>query len=141
MLKIKVISIGKTKEEWLLAALAEYERRLKATVSLEWILAKNTEQWNQLLEKEENYICLTPEGKQYTSEEFSSFLFKAFQTFHSRLTFVIGGAEGIPSPFKKHAQALLSLSKMTFTHQITRLIFIEQIYRSFEIEKKTAYHK
>lgn len=141
MLKIKVYSIGKTKEDWLLQALEEYEKRLKASLTFEWILAKSDEQLKQFLEKEENFICLDPRGKQFSSEEFSTFLTRAFRDCHSRLAFVIGGAEGIPQPLKLKAKALISLSRMTFTHQITRLILVEQIYRALEIEKGSAYHK
>ena len=141
MLKIKVYSIGKNKEEWLQQALNEYERRLKATLSFEWILAKNDEQLKQFLEKEENFICLDPQGKLYSSEEFSVFLTQAFRDYHSRLSLVIGGAEGIPSALKAKAKSSISLSRMTFTHQITRLVLIEQIYRALEIAKGSAYHK
>ncbi len=141
MLKIKVYSVGKTKENWLQEALQEYERRLKPILSLEWILAKTDEQLKQFLEKESHFIALDPQGKHYTSEEFSLFLGKAFQNYDSRLTFVIGGAEGISKAVKTQAKGLISLSKMTFTHQITRLVLIEQIYRAFEIQKGSAYHK
>ena len=57
------------------------------------------------------------------------------------MTFVIGGAEGIPPALKAKAKALISLSRMTFTHQITRLILVEQVYRALEIERGSAYHK
>lgn len=141
MLKIKVYSVGKTKEVWLQEALGEYERRLKAILTIEWILAKNDEQLKQFLEKEENFICLDPQGKHYSSEEFASFIAQAFRQGGSRVNLVIGGAEGLPSEVKARAKSLLSLSRMTFTHQITRLVLIEQIYRAFEIEKGSSYHK
>lgn len=141
MIKIKIYSIGKTKEEWLQNALGLYESRLKSSLSFEWILAKNDEQLKQFLEKEMNYICLDPLGKQYPSEEFSHFLFSSIQSCNSRLCFIIGGAEGIPNLLKTKASSLLSLSRMTFTHQITRLILVEQIYRAFEIQKGSSYHR
>lgn len=141
MYKVKVYTIGKTKEDWLHEALEEYEGRLKSSLALEWILAKNDEQLKQFLEKEATFICLDPQGKSYSSEEFSQFLIKALEDGHCRLTFVIGGAEGIPAALKAKARSLISLSKMTFTHQITRLILVEQIYRALEISKGTAYHK
>jgi 23S rRNA (pseudouridine1915-N3)-methyltransferase len=141
MIKIKIYSVGKTKEEWLQSALALYEGRLKSSVSLEWILAKNDEQMKQFLEKEANFICLDPQGKQYSSEEFAQFLGRSIQDAHSRLAFVIGGPEGLPASIKAKAKSLLSLSRLTFTHQIARLVLVEQIYRAFEIEKGSAYHK
>jgi 23S rRNA (pseudouridine1915-N3)-methyltransferase len=138
MIKIKIYSVGKTKEDWLQDAISLYEARLKSSVAFTWILAKTDEQLKQFLEKETNFICLDPSGKQYSSEEFSAFLSKPG---HSRLCFIIGGAEGIPFFIKTKAKSLLSLSRMTFTHQMTRLILIEQIYRAFEIEKGSGYHK
>lgn len=137
MIKVKVYTVGKTKEEWLQNALEVYESRLKSSLTLEWILAKTDDQLKQLLEKENNFICLDPNGKQFTSEEFSRFLVRA----GSRLAFVIGGAEGIPDEIKAKSKSLISFSKMTFTHQIARLILVEQIYRALEIEKGTGYHK
>jgi 23S rRNA (pseudouridine1915-N3)-methyltransferase len=141
MIIIKIFSIGKTKEDWLQSALGLYEARLKSSISLEWILVKNDQQLKQFLEKEPNFICLDPSGKQYSSEEFSVFLMKSIREGHSRLSFVIGGAEGIAISLKTQAKTLVSLSRMTFTHQITRLILVEQIYRAMEIEKGSAYHK
>ncbi len=141
MYKLKIYSIGKTKENWLHDALREYEERLKSSLSIEWILAKDDEQLMQFLNKEMHFICLDPEGKEYTSEKFSSFLLQSLQDMNSRLTFVIGGSLGLPKALKQRAKSLLSLSKLTFTHQITRLILIEQIYRALEIEKGTPYHK
>ena len=141
MYKVKVYSIGKTKEAWLQEALEEYEKRLKPILGFEWILAKTDENLKQLLEKEANFICLDPQGKQLSSEDFSHFLIKELEKYHSRLCFVIGGSAGIPLKLKTKSGNLISLSKMTFTHQITRLILVEQIYRSLEIDKGTAYHK
>jgi 23S rRNA (pseudouridine1915-N3)-methyltransferase len=141
MFKIKVYSVGKTKEDWLKQALEVYEGRLKSTLVFEWILAKNDEQLKQFLEKESTFFCLDPQGKHYSSEEFSRFLVKALNENHSRLVLCIGGAEGLPAPIKAKAKQLLSFSRMTFTHQITRLILVEQVYRALEIEKGTGYHK
>ena len=141
MIKIKIYSVGKSKEDWLQAALDLYETRLKPSISFEWILAKTDEQLKQFLEKESNFICLDPNGRQFSSEEFSAFLIKTIREACSRLSFVIGGAEGIPTLIKAKAKTLLSLSRLTFTHQITRLILLEQIYRALEITKGTPYHK
>ncbi len=141
MYKIKVYSVGKTKETWLQEALEEYEKRLKPILGFEWILAKTDENLKQLLEKEANFICLDPQGRQLSSEQFCHFLIKELERCHSRMSFVIGGHSGIPLKLKTLSRNLISLSKMTFTHQITRLILVEQIYRSLEINKGTAYHK
>ena len=141
MLKIKIYSVGKTKEHWLQEALDEYAQRLKPILSLEWILAKNDLQLKQLLAKESDFICLDPLGKQSSSEEFSTLLMSLFQKYDSRLCFVIGGAEGIAPEIKAKSVHMISFSRMTFTHQMTRLVLVEQIYRAIEIWKNSPYHK
>ena len=141
MIKIKIYSVGKVKVNWLQAALDLYETRLKPSISFEWILTKTDEQLKPFLEKETNFICLDPNGRQFSSEEFSTFLIKIIEEADSRLSFVIGGAEGIPALIKAKAKTVLSLSRLTFTHQITRLILLEQIYRALEIKKGSPYHK
>lgn len=140
MYKLRIYSVGKTKEEWLEAAIAEYLKRLQATVAIEFILAKNDEQLIASVEKEEAVICLDPLGKMMDSEKFSSFLMKQLEAGGSRLAFVIGGPEGLPAVLRKK-HPLISFSPMTFTHQIIRLILVEQIYRAFEIDKGSRYHK
>ena len=141
MYKIKIATVGKAKESWLQDALEEYAARLKPFAAIEWILAKNSEKLKQFLKEETTYICLDPKGKLYSSEQFSSFLISQLQAQGSRLTFVIGDAEGLPPEIRQGAAALLSLSLMTFTHQMTRLILLEQLYRAIEIDRGTAYHK
>lgn len=108
---------------------------------IEWIFAKNNEQLEQLVEKEPSFIALTPTGKEMTSEVLSHNLYQWLEKCGSRLSFVIGGAEGLPPFFANNAYQCLSLSKLTFTHQIARLILLEQIYRATEIHKGSEYHK
>lgn len=140
MLKLKIISVGKTKEEWLELALDEYLKRLKPNVTIEFVWAKNDEQLLTLVEKEPAYICLDASGSLMSSEEFSKYLHQKFEQGGSRLAMVIGGPEGLPPKLKQHANCI-SLSRMTLTHQMVRLILLEQIYRAFEIAKGTKYHK
>lgn len=132
-LKIKIFSPGKTKEPWLQRALAEYEKRLTGAVAIEWD--------QQNLPMKGHFICLDPNGIQSTSPDFSGFLHREFEKQGSRLTFVIGGPTGLPLNILKKASHSISLSKMTFTHQHTRLLLLEQIYRAFQIRKGTYYHK
>jgi len=139
MYKIKIITVGKTKEAWLDEAMAEFLKRLKPTAEIEFHLAKDNAQLEAWVKKEPGVICLDPKGKLMDSEEFSKFLLECLQKGGSRLTFVIGGPEGLPESLKK--SPLVSFSPMTFTHQMARLILIEQIYRAFEIAKGTRYHK
>jgi len=141
MYKIKICSVGKHKEPWLQEVLDLYTARLKTQMSIEWALVKENAGLNELLLKEKAYICLDPQGKSYSSESFAHFIEQELQKRGSRLTFAIGGAEGFSKAIKEKASALISLSPMTFTHQITRLILLEQLYRALEIRKGSSYHK
>lgn len=137
MIKVKIYTIGKTKESWLLEALAEYEKRLQGTMQIEWLLAKDDNDLAKWALADPNFIALDVQGQLLSSENFSQKLFQS----HSRLSFVIGGAEGLPPPIKKSAKWLWSLSPLTFTHQMTRLILLEQLYRAAEIHNNGPYHK
>lgn len=136
MYRIKIISVGKNKEPWLISALTEYEKRLTGQMRIEWILKKTDAELEKAAIEEKNFYCLDPLGISYTSEQFSTFVTK-----QSTVTFLIGGAMGISSKVKSLSQGLISLSSLTFTHQHTRLILIEQLYRALEIQKGTEYHK
>lgn len=140
MYRLRVLSVGKTKEEWLESAIAEYLKRLQQTATITFVWAKNDAQLLALAEKEEGLICLDASGHAMDSLKFSSFLMKELEMRGARLTFVIGGAEGLPIPLKK-GYPLISLSPMTFTHQMVRLLLVEQIYRAIEIDKGSSYHK
>ena len=140
MYKIKILTIGKTKETWLDTALKEYEKRLKSSVRIESVFAKDNQNLIDFAEKEKNVIALDADGVQMNSKAFSTFLLDKLEQGASRLTFVIGGAVGLPATFKSRFP-LVSLSPMTFTHQIVRLILVEQIYRALEIAKNSPYHK
>lgn len=140
MLKLNLLSVGKTKEKWLEEAIAEYTKRLQSTLLIKYTWVKNDEQLLKLTEQESALICLDPKGDMFTSKDFSKFIMKEFETQRSKLTFVIGGAKGLPRELKQKGK-LISLSKMTFTHQCTRLILMEQVYRALEIAKGSQYHK
>jgi 23S rRNA (pseudouridine1915-N3)-methyltransferase len=140
MIKIRIFGVGKTKEAWLETALEEYLKRLKPSFQIEFHYAKNDVQLLDWLEKEPKVIALDPAGKSLTSEQFSSFLYEQIEAGGSRLTIIIGGPEGLPQVIRQQAQ-LLSLSPLTFTHQLARLVLIEQLYRAAEIAKGSPYHK
>lgn len=136
-----MVTIGKNKETWTTEALAEYEKRLKPYCTIEWILAKNDVQLEEFLMREGKFIALDPQGKAFSSEKFAHWLSEAAIQHNSRLTFAIGGPEGLPPTIKNKAAFLWSLSPLTFTHQLTRIILLEQIYRAFEIQRGSQYHK
>ncbi len=140
MLKLKILSVGKIKERWLKEAFQEYVKRLKPYSQIECLWAKGTDQLVEWAQKEPSYLCLDPEGHLFTSEQFAAFLADQWEKGGARLTLLIGGAEGFPNEIKKGRETI-SLSPLTFTHQITRLVLIEQIYRALEIQKGSHYHK
>ncbi|KPK32982.1 MAG: hypothetical protein AMS24_02505 [Chlamydiae bacterium SM23_39] len=135
MYKFKIITIGKIKEQWLKDAIDEYEKRLKNRAKIKWILLKDEKKLIDYTEKEKKFICLDQQGQSYTSKNFSKFIQK------NNISFLIGNEKGIPLIIKKKAFLTISLSNLTFTHQMARLILIEQIYRSLEIIKNSNYHK
>lgn len=138
MYKIHIISIGKNKEKWLSEAIAEYQKRLSPFVSFSFDFVKDNETLVERALKEKNVLALDMEGESYTSEEFSKKIISLLEKGGSFLTLIIGGVEGLPLPLQK--LPLLSLSKMTFTHQMCRLILIEQLYRAFLIDQNKGYH-
>ena len=142
MYRIRILSVGKTKETWLEEAISEYLKRLQHTATIEFVWLKNDDQLISTASKESHLVCLDAAGQKFTSEQFSTFVIKQLETNGSKMTIVIGGAEGLPPALRNQDKhPMISLSPMTFTHQVVRLILIEQIYRAFEIEKGSRYHK
>jgi 23S rRNA (pseudouridine1915-N3)-methyltransferase len=140
MIKIKIISTGKFKEEWLRLAIDEYQKRLSPWMQFEWVIYKSEEELYKEAQKEKNLISLSPDGKLYDSEEFSQVFMELIEKNQSRLTLLIGGAFGIPKEILKKTPSF-SLSKLTWSHQTVRLLIMEQLYRAYEIQKGSSYHK
>lgn len=150
---IKIICVGKIKEEYLRNAIKEYEKRLSKYTKLEIIECNDygTLDVSTILEKEKDEILkyigdkdylvtLEIEGKEMDSVSFSKKLEQTFLT-NSTITFVIGGSYGIHEDVKRKANFHLSFSQMTLPHQLFRVILLEQIYRSFKIMNNESYHK
>lgn len=159
-MKIKLICVGKIKEKFYVDAIKEYSKRLSAYTTLEIIEVpdektpdKASEAINlQIKEKEGNAILskikqtdfvmlLDVKGKMYSSEELSELIENYMIDGKSEFVFIIGGSLGVSQQVKQRANTLISFSKMTFPHQLMRVIFLEQIYRSFKIMKNEPYHK
>lgn len=154
---IHIITLGKLKEGYWQAAEAEYLKRLGAFVKLqihelreesfeekdnpETIKEKEAEKIKNNLEKIKDayVICLDEHGKQFPSMEFANEL-KKYSADFTNLIFIIGGPLGLHESILKLAQLKLSFSKMTFTHQMMRIFFLEQIYRSQMIMSNRKYH-
>lgn len=155
-MKITLICIGKTDEEYLKNGIDKYLKRLKHYISFELMLipdikkSKNLSQEQHkkkesqlILKKITNHdyvILLDEKGKIYNSVGFSDFMQQRMNQGISHLVFVIGGPYGFDQNLYHRANGMLSLSQMTFSHQMVRLFFTEQIYRAFTIMKGEPYH-
>ncbi|MCB9361066.1 MAG: 23S rRNA (pseudouridine(1915)-N(3))-methyltransferase RlmH [Flavobacteriales bacterium] len=154
-MKIKLIVIGKTDESYLKEGIDKYLKRLRHYISFEMIVLNDVsvgKKTNIILQKDlegklilekvnlNDYLVLLDEnGEQYTSINFSKYIQKRMNAGND-LVFVIGGPFGFSEEIYSRANAKLSLSKMTFSHQMIRLFFIEQTYRAFTILKGEKYH-
>jgi len=139
--KLTILTVGKAKEPWLQIGLEEYTMRLKGAIEIHWRLAKDEKTLAEWLSEEPYFIALDPKGKLLDSVAFSAFFFRELEHRGCRLTLAIGGAEGFSPEVKSKASHLISFSPLTFTHQITRLILLEQLYRALEIRRGSPYHK
>lgn len=150
---IKVICVGKLKEKYWKDAILEYTKRLSKYSKIEVIECSdyNSGDVNTILNQEKNeinkyisdrdyVITLEIEGIQLDSLELSKKIDSLFINY-SNLTFVIGGSYGIHEEIKKRSNLALSFSKMTFPHQMFRIMLLEQIYRSYKILNNESYHK
>jgi len=128
----------KNKETWLGDALQIYEKRLKSNMQIEWLLFEKEEDLIKNSLEQPNLIALDVKGKLLSSVLLSQ---KLFNLWGTRISFVIGGPTGLPSQVLEKSSFQWSFSPLTFTHQIIRLLLVEQLYRAIEIEKKSPYHK
>lgn len=147
-MKITIVAIGKLKEKFLVEGVAEYLKRLRlfSKIEIREIAECKTvdEEGKKLLAqipKDSFVFVLDVAGEPITSEDFAKKIADLNLRGVSNLTFVIGGAFGLSDEIKKVADLRMSLSEMTFTHQMTRLILLEQIYRAFKINRGEPYHK
>lgn len=154
-MKMKLIAIGKTDEAFLVEGIEKYLKRLKHYVSFEIMVLNDVKTGKKLnieLQKEqegrailekvqsnETLILLDENGKEFTSVGFANFLQKKLNAGNN-LIFVIGGPFGFSTEVYQRADAQLALSKLTFSHQMVRLFFVEQLYRAFTIIKGEKYH-
>ena len=147
---IKLIAVGKVKEQYYRDAIDEYKKRLSKYTKLEIIQVSDYSTDNNLqLEAKEikryigdkDYIItLDINGKMYDSLSFAEYVRKV-EMQHANLTFIIGGSNGLDESIKSLANDSISFSKLTFPHQLFRVIFLEQIYRGYKINNNESYHK
>ena len=159
-MNIKIITVGKLKEKYLVQGINEYVKRLGAYAKMELIEVPDEKAPENLSEaemlqvkekegqrilskiKDQEYVyALAIEGKNPSSEELAKQIDQLGIQGKSQIVFVIGGSLGLSTEVMKRSNAQISFGKMTFPHQLMKLILVEQIYRAFRINKNEPYHK
>ena len=154
-MRVKILFLGKTKEKYLADGINDYLKRLERYVRVEVRIirekgGKGSEKFQmqkdgcQLLEGagQKSYIvALDPAGQELSSEKLAGLMSRWEQQSRQEVTFIIGGPLGLSNEVKEKANYILSLSKMTFTHEMARLLLVEQLYRAFSIKAGSKYHK
>lgn len=145
-MKIRLIWVGKTKEQFILEGIRKYIRLASpyADIIISEIKEEKGKEINKMTEKEGQriiklqvpYVLLDEKGKNLTSLEFAAYMGR----FPHGINFVVGGAYGVSDMVRETAQDRIALSKMTFTHEMARVFLLEQIYRSFTISQRRGYH-
>jgi len=145
-MKVTLICVGKVKEKFYRDAIKEYEKRLGAYIKLnnsEIALAMEKEGNNILSKIKDTQYVITLEilGKSISSEQFAAKIDNLMLTGKSDVVLVIGGSYGLSDSVKKRSDYALSFSKMTFPHQMMRVVLLEQVYRAYRIITGASYHK
>lgn len=160
IMEIKIIVVGKLKEKYLKNGISEYLKRMKSYANLKIIEVKDEaagqtlseaeiEQIKEIegkrilekLPKRARVIALDLKGKQLTSERFSEEINQTMTYGTSQIVFIIGGSHGLCQEVLQKTDLKISFGKMTYPHQLMRLILVEQIYRAFKIMRNEPYHK
>ena len=155
-MKFILLTVGKTTNSNLITLQEEYQNRLKFYIPFELIVIpelKNTKSLSIIEQQEkeadlilkqieptDKVVLLDEKGKQFTSVAFSEYISKKLMASHKRMIFVVGGPYGFSERVYQRANNKISLSAMTFSHQMIRLIFVEQLYRAMTILKGEPYH-
>lgn len=155
-LEITILCVGGVKTSFLREGLKQYEKWLSRYIKISVKSVKNGGDVNKIparkilhteakrlikyINRDSFNILLDKDAKQFSSEEFASFLDRAFKSSKKGILFVIGGVLGVDEELRKKFDKRISLSKMTFTHELAVLILIEQLYRAFKILNNEKYH-
>ena len=155
-MKISLVVIGKTNGKFLIDGINEYTKRLSFYIPFNIVYLPDIKNNKKLtfeqqktqegaillgeIDKSDFVVLLDEHGKEFTSIEFSRYIEKKMTTVSKRLVFVVGGPYGFSNEVKERANEKISLSKMTFSHEMIRLIFTEQLYRAMTIINNEPYH-
>ncbi|MFN8323771.1 MAG: 23S rRNA (pseudouridine(1915)-N(3))-methyltransferase RlmH [Chitinophagales bacterium] len=154
-MKVTLLYLGKTSSTEIKSLCREYEKRISRYVKIEEAILDNsaikagdrnviTDKEGELILKKllpsDYVVLLDDKGKEFTSLQFSSYIQSLMNQSYKSVYFIVGGAYGFSDAVYKRANAKVSLSKMTFSHQIIRVIFAEQLYRAFAIINNEPYH-
>jgi 23S rRNA (pseudouridine1915-N3)-methyltransferase len=140
-MKIRVLWVGKTKERYVREGVEKYLKLLKPFAEVRTVEIKEQKgeevkkEGQRILKQSGSYILLDERGKELTSEELAFLL-----TGQSEMDFVLGGPYGVSAEVKENASETVALSRMTLTHEMSRLILLEQIYRAMMIKRGGGYH-
>jgi len=157
LVKLKFIFVSKTKEPWIVEGIEHYQKMLQKFADLEFVtvrdekvtehlsekmvLEKEGERVSKLLDKSCFSIILDSNGRMFSTDELSEFFSQKMNSGYNDFVFVTGSTLGLSSEVMNSADFSLSLSKMTFPHQLVRIILLEQVYRAFSIIGGRKYHK
>jgi 23S rRNA (pseudouridine1915-N3)-methyltransferase len=139
-MKLRVVWVGKTKSPPVVKLCDDYVARIKHLLPLEITEVKEGKILDAV-DDSDRTVALDPKGKPWTSEAFAKFIQQHMTSDPRRLTFVIGDYAGLPENLKKRADVLWSLSPLTFTHDLTRVLLLEQLYRALAIINNFPYSK
>ena len=139
-MKLRVVWVGKTKNPHISKLTADYADRIKHFLPLE-IAEVKEQKILSALDTSDRVVVLDPKGKPWTSEQVAKFLQQHMTSDPRRLTFVIGDFAGLPPEVKKRADVQWSLSSLTFTHELARVLLLEQLYRALSIIHHLPYSK
>lgn len=152
-MKINIVAVGKIKEKFYVDAISEYAKRLSRFCDFKVIEVNEATNYKNLNEKSEIegksllahvtgfIVALDGKGKMLSSEEFAEFIQGKMIDGISEISFVIGGSNGLSLDVKEMANFVMSFGKITFPHQLFRVVLSEQVYRAFTIINKMPYHK
>lgn len=157
MLKVRVVAVGKNKEAWVADGVAHYSKMLKKYVQLDLVELPGLKKTDTLSAAEQRrleaslflkqmpisgtVISLVPDGRAMDSLQFSHFLGKLEESAKGTASFLVGGPYGLHDDVLKLSHFRVSLSSMTFSHQLVRLVLLEQLYRGFNLLRGGDYHK